>query len=338
MGRKLTTQERANLTIQHKKERDKRVCDRIKAVLAYDDGYTYSEIARLLLLDDETIRRHVDAYFSIHKLKPENGGSISYLTASETHLLKTHLHEKTYLYVKDICEYVRKTFDKSYSISGMTKWLVENDFRYKKPHGVPAKADAEKQKLFIEYYQSLKTGLPANEVIYFADSTHPQHQTRLAYGWIAKGVRKAEKMTACQKRVNLIGAINLDGHHIEYKQVDWVNGENIKVFLNQLMGSNPSAERIHLFLDNAGYHKSKDLQDFVKNTKIILHYLPPYSPNLNPIERLWKIMHENVTYNRYYPRLADFTEGILSFFTNLQKIMPTIQSRINDNFQKLNFA
>lgn len=104
------------------------------------------------------------------------------------------------------------------------------------------------------------------------------------------------------------------------------------------MGSNPHVERIYLFLDNAGHHKSKDLQDFVKNTKITLHYLPPYSPNLNPIERLWKIMHENITYNRYYPKLADFTEGILSFFMNLQKIMPTIQSRINDNFQKLNFA
>ncbi len=109
MGRKLTTQERSHLIIQHKKERDKRVCDRIKAVLAYDNGYTYSEIGRLLLLDDETIRRHIEVYFSAHKLKPENGGSSSYLTASETSLLKAHLHEKTYLYVKDICNYVRKS-------------------------------------------------------------------------------------------------------------------------------------------------------------------------------------------------------------------------------------
>jgi transposase len=338
MGRKLTTQERANLIIQHKKERDKRVCDRIKAVLAYDDGYTYSEISRLLLLDDETIRRHVEAYFSIHKLKPENGGSTSYLNVYETERLKAHLHENTYLYVKDICAYVRKTFNKSYSISGMTKWLIANHFRYKNPHGVPAKADSERQKLFVEYYQSLKAGLQKNEVIYFADSTHPQHQTRLAYGWIAKGVRKAEKMTACQKRINLIGAINLDGHQIESLQVEWVNSETIKLFLTQLIASNPNTEKIHLFLDNARYNKSKDIQDFVKNKKIVLHYLPPYSPNLNPIERLWKVMHENVTYNRYYSKFADFTEGILNFFSNLQQMMPIIQARINDNFQKLNPA
>ncbi len=42
---------------------------------------------------------------------------------------------------------------------------------------------------------------------YNTDSSHPQHQTKLAYGWIAKGIRKGEKMTACQRRVNLIGAM-----------------------------------------------------------------------------------------------------------------------------------
>lgn len=45
------------------KERDKRLCDRIKAVLAYDDGYSYAEISRILLLDDETIRRHISVIF-----------------------------------------------------------------------------------------------------------------------------------------------------------------------------------------------------------------------------------------------------------------------------------
>ena len=72
MERRLTAQERADLQIRHKKERDKRVCDRIKAVLAYDDGYSYSEIGRILLLDDETIRRHVEGYFSHHQLKPRD--------------------------------------------------------------------------------------------------------------------------------------------------------------------------------------------------------------------------------------------------------------------------
>jgi len=338
MGRRLSTQERTDLQRRHRKERDGRVRDRIKAVLAYDDGYSYSEISRILLLDDETIRRHVEAYFTKHKLKPDNGGSSGYLNESQIAHLKEHLRETTYLYVKDICAYVKKTFSKSYTVSGMTKWLQSNNFRYKKPHGVPAKADAQKQEAFIEYYELLKASLEEDEVIYFADSSHPQHQTKLAYAWIEKGVRKAEKMTACQKRVNLIGAINLDGHHVESRHVDWVNAESIKAFLNQLISANSSAKVIHLIWDNAGYHRSKEIVSFVRDTKIKLHYLPPYSPNLNPIERLWKIMHEQVTYNHYYPKLADFTEGILSFFTNIEKYKSVMQTRITDNFQRLTFA
>lgn len=62
MEKLLTTKEREKLIRRHRKERDKRICDRIKAVLAYDDGFSFSEIARILLLDDETIRRHIDDY------------------------------------------------------------------------------------------------------------------------------------------------------------------------------------------------------------------------------------------------------------------------------------
>ena len=335
MERKLNADERKELQKRHKKERDKRICDRIKAVLAYDDGYSYSEIARLLLLDDETIRRHIEEYFEKTKLKPSNGGSISYLTACETLALKKHLEEKTYLYVKDICQYVSQAFGKKYSNSAMRRWLHRNNFRYKKPQAVPAKMDEAAQEKFIEQYRALKASLKENDVIYFVDSCHPQHQTRLSYGWITKGVRKAEKMTARQKRVNLIGAINLANYQIQSRQVDWVNAESIPVFLKQLIAANPLAKTIHIIWDNAGYHKSKDILSFISTTNIKLHYLPPYSPNLNPIERLWKIMHENVTYNRYYAKFADFTEGIVDFFRNIEQHASVIRSRINDNFQRI---
>ena len=114
MERKLTTEERNELQKRHKLERDKRVCDRIKAVLLYDKDYSYAKIAEILLLDDETVRRHIKEYFSKHKLAPENGGSNGYLTTSQTNELKAHLQEVTYLYVKDICAYVSKTFNKTY--------------------------------------------------------------------------------------------------------------------------------------------------------------------------------------------------------------------------------
>ena len=70
-----------------------------------------------------------------------------------------------------------------------------------------------------------------------------------------------------------------------------------------------------------------------------LVYLPPYSPNLNPIERLWKVMNEQVRNNHFFKTVQEFRETILGFFKNiLPKIANTLGSRINDNFQQLNLA
>src|SRR3990167_9319593 len=184
-------------------------------------------------------------------------------------------------------------------------------------------------------YNELKNALNPDEIILFGDSSHPQHQTKLSCGWIKKGVRKPEKMTACQRRINLIGAIDLNTHHIEYRQVEWVNKESLKAFAEQLCNAYPNASAIHLILDNAGYHRSEEFLKFIATTKIKIHYLPPYSPNLNPIERLWKIMHENTTYNRYYRKFSEFASGIINFFENIGQFKSILQTRITDNFQKL---
>ncbi len=335
MNRKLTTQEREKLQRRHKKERDKRTCDRIKAVLAYDDGYSYSEVARLLLLDDETIRRHISDYFKTFKLKPENGGSNSQLNQEQSQLLLSHLKKYTYRYVKDICAYVRKTFNKKYTISGMTKWLHQHGFRYKKPNAVPAKADKTKQIDFITYYEKLKKKAGRKEPIYFVDSVHPQHQTRLAYGWIMKGERKPIATTARQYRLNFMGGVCLTNHKVVYEQSDKINEESIQSFLFRLRKHHPGNYKVHIIWDNVGYHCSGLVQDFAKELGIVIHYLPPYSPNLNPVERLWKIMHEQVTYNKYYEKFSDFTEAIKHFFRHIGKKKRLLRSRITDNFQIL---
>jgi len=335
MDRKLTDKERTKLIARHKKERDGRVRDRIKAVLAFDDGYTYTEIAKILLLDDETIRRHVVDYFRENKLSPDNGGSPSKLTPSESQKLISHLDEFAYLHVKDICRYVCITFKQKYSLSGMTKWLHENKFSYKKPHGVPAKANREIQNQFIDYYNNLKEEAGDKEPIYFVDSVHPQHQTKLSYGWILQGKRKAIATTGRQKRLNFMGGICLKGHRIVYKQTDKVNANSIASFLVELRRQNSGKHWLHVIWDNAGYHSDQTIQEFALGLSIKLHYLPPYSPNLNPIERLWKIMHEQVTYNKYYEKFADFADSTIQFFKTIGRKKKLLRSRITDNFQIL---
>jgi transposase len=336
MGKILTAKERQELIQRHRKERDGRIRDRIKAVLAYDDDYSYSEIARILLLDDETIRRHIDDYQREQKLKPANGGSDSNLTDKETRELIEHLREVTYLHAKDICQYVLQTYRKKYTISGMTKWLHAHNFGYKKAHGVPAKADKKKQEQFIKYYNQLKTKSGKKEPIYFADSVHPQHQTQLTYGWIPIGERKEVATTGQQKRLNFVGGICLDGHRFIYHQAETINADSICDFLWKLRKAHHGKFYVHVIWDNAKYHKDDVVSAFAKELGIKLHYLPPYSPNLNPIERLWKIMHEDVRYNKYYGKFSEFADTALGFFKNIGRKKKILRNRITDNFQILN--
>jgi transposase len=144
----------------------------IKAVLAYDDGYSYSETAKILLLDEETIRRYINDYHNhSEKLDIESGGSQCKLTEIEAGQLISDLSEINYLHVvKDICYYVKREFGKNYSISGMTKWLHNTDFTYKKPHAVPAKANLEQQQEFMNIIKRLKSKAGNKEPIYFAGS------------------------------------------------------------------------------------------------------------------------------------------------------------------------
>lgn len=228
-----------------------------------------------------------------------------------------------------------KKFGKKYSASGMTKWLKANSFCYKKAHGVPAKADKQKQQESIKIYNDLKAKTKGKEPIYFADSVHPQHQTHLTYGWIFKGVRKEVKMIGKQKRLNFIGGICLDGYRIVYENTEKVNSESLKAFLTKLLNKHPGDNKIHAILDNAGYHKSEEVKNHAKLLLIELHFLPPYSPNLNPIERLWKIMHEQVSYNKYYEKFSEFTDATLEFFRTIARKKKLLQSRITDNFQIL---
>lgn len=79
----LNEHEREQLKAQHRKERDKRICDRIKAVLLHDKGWAVSSIAEALLLSEDAIRDHIFEYQESKKLKPENGGSTqNYLSSN----------------------------------------------------------------------------------------------------------------------------------------------------------------------------------------------------------------------------------------------------------------
>ncbi len=106
--------------------------------------------------------------------------------------------------------------------------------------------------------------------------------------------------------------------------------------LEKLETKTPTITAIYVFLDNDRYHHAKILRPWLDTPErqIKLNFLPPYAPHLNPIERLWGVMHKWVTHNRHYASFDQFTEAILGF---LRKTLPekwrAFTETVNDNFR-----
>lgn len=339
MTKFLTEHQVSALKAKHRLERDRRVADRIKAEILADNGWTYKKIAEVLMLDEETIGIHINEYRDKEKLKPENGGSESRLNKVQTQELLGHLEAKTYDKASEICVYIKEQYRVNYSIQGMARWLRDHGFSYKQPKGTPAKADIEKQKAFIEAYEKLMNDVPHNEPILFTDSVHPTQATKIAYGWIKTGTDKLINTTASRTRVNLCGAINLENMGVITQSYETIDSKSIVDFYKKLREKYPNAPNIHIILDQAGYHTARDVKAYAARNNIKLHYLPPYSPNLNPIERLWKVMNEKCRNNKFFSSAKEFRAAINEFFEiTWATISQSMIDRINDNFQILKSA
>lgn len=333
--------ERAQLTLQHKQERDGRIRDRIKAVLLHDKGWSLRQIAEALLISDEAVRNHLQDYDSSRKLCPESGGSKEKLSKAQSERLELHLQEHTYLYVKDIAAYVEAIFGISYTVRGLRDWLQRHGFSYKKPAVVPGKANKEQQEKWLVEYNKLREELPANETICFIDGVHPTHNVQPAYGWIKRGVRKEISANTGRSRLNLSGSIDVITHEIVIQEDQTLNAESTIRFFQKIEEAYPNKRKIHVFCDNAPYYRNRAVKSYLETSKIRLHFLPPYSPNLNPIERLWKWMKERVIYNTYYEHIDDFRDAVLGFFTVLSSVTvdsilgQMLRSRVRDKFHSI---
>lgn len=333
----LSDQQKRDLEQRHRVERDGRVRDRIKAVLLKSEGWSNEAIAQALRIHPDTVAEHLHTWLKANSLKPGNGGSVSKLTGQQTRALDAHVHAQCYTKVIDLCRFVAQTFKVSYTVSGMTKWLHEHGFRYKKPKATPVKADPEQQEEWVKDYLVLVAETAADEPIVFIDAVHPTMATKVVCGWIKKGVNKPIAQSASRTRVNVIGAIELKHMTVHSAFVESVNVLTILAFFDQLKAAYPNAPKIHVILDQAGYHRSHELQSQAEAKGIVLHLLPPYSPNLNPIERLWKVMNEQVRNNVFFDSARQFKDAIARFFhQTVADIKPLLRTRINDNFQVIN--
>lgn len=173
------------------------------------------------------------------------------------------------------------------------------------------------------------------EVLLYLDPMHQIHNNENDYCWQPIGMEGTKKVLANtgRRRLNIIGAIN----PVTFEPTIILTEENccaevIEAFLEEIKKRYNQASTICIILDNASYQRSYQVQHKAKTLGIDLIYLPPYCPNLNLIERLWRYFKKRIIKNKYYADYSCFEKAVEIFFQKFDDTMVDMKSLLNFKF------
>jgi transposase len=340
----LSTEDRSNLiALARDGSATHRLARRANALVLLDAGWNCQEVAGALLLDDDTIRTWHNLFVSdgIKGLaRFETGGSACQMNDAQLEEIKAWVTATLPRSTRQIGAFIEKRFAVVYeSRSGLIALLHRLGLEYHKPDLIPSKLNEEKQKNFIAEYDNLLNSLADNEAVLFADAVHPTHAVRAAGCWAPKQETLAIGQTSGRQRINIHGAINLETGQTRMIEVLTVDAVSTIRLLESIEALYPLLVLIHVFLDNARYHHAKLVQEWLARPgcRIKLHFVPSYCPHLNPIERLWGLMHRNITHNTCYATCRQFADATLGFLREkVPRNWANFCDSVTDNFRVIN--
>ncbi len=205
-----------------------------------------------------------------------------------------------------------------------------------RPGGMPEK---EIQESFVKKIEDIvEKAKQSNmkEIVLSMDPTHPIHNSIPGYLWQEKGKDKTQILSANtgRRRLTVVGAINLVNQDI----VPFVTESNadrylVEVFLSEVRKKYADAEKITIILDNAAYQKSYEVQAYAQKLGISLLFLPPYTPNLSLIERVWKFFKKKVLRNQYYTTFQKFLSAVCEFFEKWDEYRDELKNLLTLRFE-----
>jgi transposase len=317
-----------------------RLARRANALVLLDQGMSCEAIAKVFLLDDDTVR----TWFRLYRESGTGGlagfgyeGSDGHLNARQREELKSWIADTLPRTTRHVGAWIEQEFGIVYqSRSGLVALLHRLGMEHRKPQAVSQKLDVDKQKGFIEAYETLMNTLPDDETVMFADAVHPTHAARPVGCWAPKDTKVAVDQTSGRRRMNIHGAIDLETGQTRIREVLTVDAMSTIALLMAIEALYPEMRLIHVFLDNARYHHAKLVREWLAQPgrRIKLHFVPAYCPHLNPIERLWGLMHRNITHNRCYATFNEFCDAMLGFLKeDVPKNWGVLCDDVSDNFR-----
>ena len=166
-------------------------------------------------------------------------------------------------------------------------------------------------------------------MILFEDECKIRDYQAITATWFLKGQQRIVKTYGHHIGVGIFGVIDYFTGDIIYSETETLDAQSFLEFLTKMANAYPG-KKIKMILDNGRIHYARLLKEFKEKNKCNLEFifLPPYSPNLNRIEGLWKWLKETVIYNAFYKTRKEISNVIKRFMDTISKDRAAIIKRL----------
>jgi len=299
-----------------------RVQRKMDALLLKSQGIAHKDIAKITGICLNTLRSYLREYQAggLEKLKELNFYQPQSKLSQHSQSLEKYFREHPVASINEAIFKIEELTGLKRSPTRVRHFLKSLGMCVQKVGMIPAKADPEVQESFKkkELEPILEEAKQGQRAVFFVDAAHFVLAPFLGFLWSFS--RIFIKAPAGRKRFNVLGALNAITHElIKVTNHTYINAQSVCELLEKINKLNLGVP-ITLILDNARYQKCRLVQELALSLNIELLYIPPYSPNLNLIERLWKFVKKKCLYSKYYPDFKLFKQSINECLANTHTI------------------
>lgn len=239
--------------------------------------------------------------------------------------------------LKKLRQWISQTFGQTVSRSALRRILRQAGLTWKKVKKLLGKANPEKRAAHMQRLLQLFEGVRDGTItLIYVDEAHFHRDLDLGYTWGRKG-KPLWRRSDCPKlseRLNCYGAYDFTHGECFLWQDGWCNGERTTQFLEALVKWRAGKHgKLVIIWDNAPCHVAKIVNAKAAELGIELVYLPGYSPDLNPIERLWDWLREDVTRGYCHGSVAELIAAAQAFIARINGDPLDVVNRLWPKFE-----
>jgi putative transposase len=299
---------------------------RAHILLLLADGHTWATVGAVLYCSSRTIARWKRRFDQgrVPALLGRAGGAPRRLAGQWVSLMVGWVTQQTprafgFLRSRWCCEAVALLLGRLHQVQvsreTVRRWLHRENLVWRRPRPVLKRQDPQRPAI-VQQLRDLVQNLPADETVVWEDEVDLNLNPKVGCMWMRKG-QQAEVVTPGDNaKCYLAGSWHWRTGRLFTTRGDKRDAALFVRHLHELRRRLRRYKKIHVICDNAKFHYDCwAVWEFVAQygDRVVLHFLPKYAPDCNPVERVWWILHERITRNHQCPTLEELVALVLAW-------------------------